>query len=454
MSNFSADLKSQSKHPGSSLVRKGNPFSFLWRSPWTARVGFRYLRGKKQSRFLSLITLISIGGVALGVTAMVVVLSVMGGFESELRKRLMTSDLHILVTPTVRLEGFDQGYIPDSEDLRNKVEKLERRLGKELVALWPVVSAEAILKSGRKVGGVVIKGVTDERLERMKSQIVETADPLLLRVPDPSGSGEQIRLPGLYVGKELANEMHLLVGDQATLISPTETEGPLSSVPRMKRFVIEGIYQSGIPEQELQVAFTRAPGVRSFLRKSGVVSSLELTLNNFENAPELGSWVRESLPGFRVQDWIEMNGRLFGSLRLERMAMFIILAFIVVVASFNIVTTLTLMVLEKKKEISILRAMGARTGEVAAIFVAEGIFIGVIGVGSGTALGLLLCGVLKRWEFIQLPDIYYDRTLPVVVDPILILLVAVAATLIVLAACLYPSRRASQIEPIEGIRFG
>jgi len=417
-------------------------------------VGYRYLRGKKQSRFLSLITLISIAGVALGVTAMIVVLSVMGGFESELRKRLMTSDLHILVHPTDQVPSFDQGYITDSDPLRASIGRIEQSLGSELVALWPVISTEAILKSGRKVSGVVVKGVTDERLDRMKGQIVETADPLLLRVPDPQGSGESVRLPGLFVGRELAQEMHLLVGDQATLISPTETEGPMSSVPRMKRFVIEGIYETGIPEQELQVAFARAPSVRSYLRKSGVITNFELTVRDFERAPIIAREIQKQLPAFRVQDWMQMNGRLFGSLKLERTAMFIILAFIVVVASFNIVTTLTLMVLEKKKEISILRAMGARMGEVAAIFLSEGIFIGVLGVGGGTVSGLALCGVLKRWEFIQLPDIYYDRTLPVLIDPVLVILVAIAATLIVLTACLYPSRRAARIEPIEGIRFG
>ena len=417
-------------------------------------MGYRYLRGKKQSRFLSLITLISIAGVALGVTAMIVVLSVMGGFESELRKRLMTSDLHILVHPTDQVPSFDQGYITDSDPLRASIGRIEQSLGSELVALWPVISTEAILKSGRKVSGVVVKGVTDERLDRMKGQIVETADPLLLRVPDPQGSGESVRLPGLFVGRELAQEMHLLVGDQATLISPTETEGPMSSVPRMKRFVIEGIYETGIPEQELQVAFARAPSVRSYLRKSGVITNFELTVRDFERAPIIAREIQKQLPAFRVQDWMQMNGRLFGSLKLERTAMFIILAFIVVVASFNIVTTLTLMVLEKKKEISILRAMGARMGEVAAIFLSEGIFIGVLGVGGGTVSGLALCGVLKRWEFIQLPDIYYDRTLPVLIDPVLVILVAIAATLIVLTACLYPSRRAARIGPIEGIRFG
>jgi lipoprotein-releasing system permease protein len=449
--SFSKSEKRSSK----SLIRRGNALSFLWRSPWTTRIGFRYLRGKKQSRFLSLITVISILGVALGVTAMVVVLSVMAGFESELRSRLMVSDLHVLVTPTDQVEGFDQGYIEDGETLRNRWDGARRALGREVVSVAPIVSAEAILKSGRKVSGVVVKGVGEERLTQLKPQVIETAPAELLSVPLEGGApGERTRLPGLIVGRELATEMRLMPGDQATVISPTDTDGPMSSVPRMKRFVIEGVYQSGIPEQELQVVYTQAPAVRSFLKRANVLSSYEISVRNFEQADRIADQLRKLFPGYRIQDWMQMNARLFGSLKLERTAMFVILAFIVIVASFNIVTTLTLMVLEKKREISILRAMGARMGEVASIFLAEGIFIGVIGVSGGLGLGLFLCFLLRRWEFIQLPDIYYDRTLPVSVDPLSVVLIGLAAVIIVLAACFYPSRRAAQVEPLDGIRFG
>jgi lipoprotein-releasing system permease protein len=149
-----------------------------------------------------------------------------------------------------------------------------------------------------------------------------------------------------------------------------------------------------------------------------------------------------------------MNSHLFASLRLERIAMFVILAFIIVVASFNIVTTLTLMVLEKKREIAILKAMGARHGQVAAIFLSEGILIGVLGIGGGVGLGLFLCSILKRYEFITLPDIYYDRTLPVTFNGWYYVGVAVCALLIVVGACLYPSRRAARLNPLDGIRFG
>jgi lipoprotein-releasing system permease protein len=422
----------------------------LWQSPWASWVGFRYLKSKKNSRFLSFITVISILGVALGVTAMIVVLSVMDGFEAELKKRLMSSDLHILVMPQPEVPGFERGFVP-AETLEGTEAAKFIRTHPEILSFWPMVSTEAILKTGRKVTGVVLKGVTAERLARLKAQVTESAESqMLVQREGP----ETIRLPGVFVGQELAFELGVIPGDRVTLISPTEAEGPLAAVPRLKRFVVEGIYHSGLPEQELHTVFTADSAARSFLRKAGVVSSWEMTLKRFDDAPKIASEIKKRAPTLKVQDWIQLNSHLFASLRLERISMFIILAFIIVVASFNIVTTLTLMVLEKKREISILKAMGARHGQVAAIFLAEGLFIGVLGVGGGVFFGALICSVLRRYEFITLPDIYYDRTLPVTFDPVYYALVSVAAVLIVIAACLYPSRRAARLNPLDGIRFG
>jgi len=225
-------------------------------------------------------------------------------------------------------------------------------------------------------------------------------------------------------------------------------------VPRLRRYVVEGLYHSGHPEQELQMVYTSQKAVWSFMRRSDVVSQWELTVDDFDKAPMVAHALRENLSGFLVQDWMQLNAHLFASLQLERVSMFVILAFIIVVASFNIVTTLTLMVLEKKREIAILKAMGARHGQVAAIFLSEGILIGTLGVGGGALFGLAICSLLRRYEFIQLPDIYYDRTLPVSFDPKYYILVSLCALLIVLAACLYPSRRAARLHPLEGIRFG
>jgi lipoprotein-releasing system permease protein len=422
----------------------------LWQSPWTSWVGLRYLKSKKNSRFLSFITLLSVLGVTVGVTAMIVVLSVMDGFEAELKKRLMSSDLHVLITPKMDAPGFDAGFVPkNSLDNTGITEMLKGE--RDVLSFWPIVSTEAILKSGRKVTGVVFKGVTEERMARLKSQLTESADKQMLVSREGAGT---TRLPGVFIGQELAYEMGVIPGDQVTFISPTETEGPLESVPRLKRYVIEGVYHSGLPEQELHTVFAPEAAVRSFLRRQDAVSQWEISVKNFENAPDIAKKVRALAPDFKVQDWIELNAHLFASLRLERISMFIILAFIIVVASFNIVTTLTLMVLEKKREISIMKAMGARHGQVAAIFLAEGVLIGGLGVGSGILLGGFLCSILRRYEFIQLPDIYYDRTLPVTFDPRYYIGVTVCAVLIVLAACLYPSRRAARLNPLDGIRFG
>lgn len=423
----------------------------LWLSPWTGWVGFRYLRSKKNSRFLSFITTLSILGVCIGVTAMIVVLSVMDGFEAELKKRLMSTDLHVLVLPTTQVPGFEQGFVPQSSlDVEGLRQALARH-GIVVTSFSPVVSTEAILKSGKHVAGVSVKGVGPGRMKRLNSQITEAADPeMLFQRQGP----DMVRLPGIFVGQELAYEMGLMPGDPVILISPTEKEGPLSSVPRLKRYVVEGIYHSGLPEQELHTVYSSDRAVRAFLRRAGVVSRWEIAIRDFSDAPDAADLIRVEAPRFKVRDWMQLNSHLFQSLRLERSAMFVILAFIIVVASFNIVTTLTLMVLEKKKEISILKAMGARHGQVAAVFLAEGILIGGAGVGGGVALGLICCLFLREFPIIQLPDVFYDRTLPVTFDARYYIGIAVCAVIIVLAACLYPSRRAAKLHPLEGIRFG
>ena len=422
----------------------------LWASPWTRWIGGRYLRSKKNTKFLNFITWLSIGGIGIGVCALIVVLSVMDGFERELKKRLMSSDLHILATPRLEAKGVERGRLATDSKVDESVQAWVRRRD-SIEAAWPILSTEAILKSGRKVSGVVVKGVSEARLERLRRQVTEMAEPSLLVEED---GADHIRLAGVFIGQELAHEFGIIPGDRITLISPTETEGPMSSVPRMKRFVVEGVYKSGLPEQELHTVFSPVKNVQAFLRKADVITQYEVTLKTFELAPALAGELRGILGDWEVKDWVQMNSHLFAALKLERFAMFTVLAFIVIVASFNIITTLTLMVLEKKREISILKAMGARNGQVAAIFLAEGLGIGLRGVVGGTAAGLALCAFLKRYEIIQLPEVFYDRTLPVSFQPGVYVLIGVLTLLIVLLACQYPSRRAARLAPLQGIRSG
>ena len=422
----------------------------VFRKPWTIWIGLRYLRSKRSSRFLGMITWISILGVLIGVTAMIVVLSVMDGFEGQLKQRLFSSDVHVLIQPTKQLPEFSEGRVPSGhlpEIWRTRFQK-ENHLIK---AFWPVLSTESILKSSRTISGVVVKGVETEQAQAIKMKFVETAEPQLLVKHE---GVETIRLPTVWVGQELANEMGLIPGDEVTLISPTETEGPLSSVPRVKKFIIEAIYRSGYVDQELHTVFTPIQNVKSFLRIQDGISAWELTLNDPEVASDLSKTLKRELAGYKIQDWIEMNGHLFASLKLERLSMFIILVFIVIVASFNIVSILSLLVLEKKKEISILKSLGAENADVAAIFLSQGLLIGGFGVLMGLGLGGVLCLILRRYEIIELPDIYYDRTLPVTFNPSYYFWVSVSAFAIVIIASLYPSQKAGKLTPMEGIRLG
>lgn len=421
------------------------------KSTWAVWVGMRYLRSKKNSRFLSFITLLSVGGVAIGVTAMIIVLSVMDGFESQLKKRLGAGDLHVLITPTVTVDGFRQGFVPDTAISAETI-KSWTKADLPIAGAWPVVATEAIFRLGSKVTGVVVKGVGTDRLERLKANVVERAESSMLLRADENG--EKVPMPTLIVGQELANNLGVIPGDQVSLISPTETDGPMQAIPRMKKFVIEATYSIGVPEQELHTVYTSAQNVRAFLRRNSIVSSWEITARNIDDAPQIARAISPQLENFKVQTWMQLNAHLFASLQLERIAMFVILAFIVVVASFNIVTTLTLMVLEKTREISIIRAMGAQGNEVGAVFLAEGLLIGGVGIVLGNILGWVVCMSLSRWEFIKLPDIYYDTSLPVTFNGAYYAGISLIAFFIVIFACVFPARRAAALNPLDGIRFG
>lgn len=406
------------------------------RSNWPFWISFRYLKSKKNSRFLSFITFVSIFGVGLGVASMIIVLSVMDGFESELKKRLMQGSVHVLIRPTIHVTQYNAGKVPENavniSEIQSKVDFIQE--------IWPVLSTEVILKTGRKVKGVTLKGVTSNHLKTLKI--------------NQNKIKEIVIENGIWLGQELSYELGLQEGSSISLISPTEMEGPFQNIPRIKNYSIQEIYHSGLTDQELNTVYASEDLVQSFLKKKEKqVSQWEIVVSDFSLAPQVAKKVKGLIsPLFEVKDWVQLNSSLFSSLRLERIAMFIILLFIVVVASFNIVTTLTLMILEKRKDLSILRAMGARNSDIQMIFLSEGLWIGGVGITGGVTFGFFVCFLLRRYQFIQLPDIYYDRTLPVTFLPEYYFLVSLCAALIVLGACLYPSQRAASLSPLDGIR--
>ncbi len=406
------------------------------------KVGFRYLKAKKSSSFLSLITVISVGGILVGVLTLIVTLGVMSGFESELKNRLFQAETHVLIEPknsqyfeadpsgatVAEISGYDQ----------------------RIQSVTQVLQAEAIVRTGKKVAGALLKGVDQKQLEWVEGVTQEKSDPEYL-----NGFANSERV---YLGQELAFNLGAATGDRITVVSPVESEGPFGAIPRVKQFVIAGIYKTGVPDQEIHTIFLPISGVESFLKRDKILSQIEIKLSELSDSEEVASKLSEKLSNiekysnFHVRSWQELNEHLFRSLKLERIAMFSILLFIVIVASFNIMSTLTMMVIEKKKSLSILRAMGATPKQISNIFIWEGIAIGITGVGLGLILSLFISFILKSYQVVELPEYYYDRTLPVVVDPVAISFICLSALIIVFLGSIIPSKKASLMTPLEGIR--
>lgn len=412
---------------------------------WSAFVAYRLLLSKSRSSFLSFITLISIGGLIVGVSALIVVLSVMDGFEVQLKKRLLSTDLHLMISPK-------NGERVLKQSLQESSLAKYLQVSSGVTRVTPVLEVEGILKSEKKMSGILLKGVSDEALTQLKEKLVETRILGLDNESHSTADSKEVSTSQLFLGQELAYQLGVIPGEIVTLISPIEMDGPFSNIPRMKKFVVEGIYRLGLPEIEMHQAYISERSAYSFIREANVVSHYEVVTQDLEFAENLRKKLNKMESPFIAKDWVQMNAHLFASLKLERFGMFLGLLFIVIVASFNIITTLTLMVMEKKKEISILKAMGARDQDVGRIFLLEGAFIGGVGVSGGLMIGLLICFILKKYEFITLPDVYFDRTLPVSILPHYYFGIVLITFIIVLLASIYPSIRASRITPIQGIR--
>ncbi len=394
-------------------------------------VGVRFLTSRSRSSVLSVISALSVLGVAVGVMAMVIIISVMSGFESEMKARLFQAEHHLRIEDERGMVAVDEGLAIKAREAYSGMRELE-----------PVLQVEAVYRSGKRIAGGVIKGVRGAAWERVRGKVTEWAAPSFVR----EGQAR------LLLGAEMAFELGVAVGDTVTLVSPVETDGPLGMAPRMKTFVVEGIYKSGVPEQELHVGFSPVHDVESFIRKAGVATHYEGLVARLEDAPEAATAVAARFgASYRVRSWQQLNEHLFASLQLERAAMFCMVGFIVLVAAFNILSMLAMTVLEKKKGVSILRAMGATQEQVRRIFLWESLTIGTLGASLGATLGCVVCWVLRKYPLIELPDYYYDRTLPVLVQPVTVAGIVIAAISIVLLGGMVPARKAMAVTPLEGI---
>ena len=403
-------------------------------------IGRRYLRYRKRHAFISLITFLSIAGVTLGVMALIIVIAVMAGFEADLKNRILGVESHVVV---MRMGGAFSDYAEVQTRLKQKP---------DIVATTPFIYSQAMLRSAGGMSGAVIRGIDPQTAPK----VIRNLDSLSLLTSENDLAKGTPSHPGIILGRELARSLGVLRGDIVYLISPNGSLGPAGHIPTMKRFVLRGYFESGMHEYDSSLGFIALPVAQKLLRMGDSVTGIELKVDDIYHADRIAEEIRSQLgPGYWVRDWMQMNRNLFSALKLEKTAMFIILTLIVLVAAFNIASSLIMMVMQKTKDIAILKTMGATDGSIRRIFVFKGMVIGTIGTFLGVTLGFIACMLLKKYKFIELPgDVYYITKLPVLLNGLDVSMIAVAALVICYLATLYPARQASKLDPVEAIRYG
>ncbi len=413
--------------------------------PYETLIGLRYLRSKRRGAVVSLITLISSGGVALGVMALIIVLSVMSGFERDLRDKILGTTAHVV------LLQFGEEGVTQAEALLPRVGQLPHVTGAA-----PFTLHQVMLTSRRGVRGAVLRGIDPKR----EGQVTDLAR----NMKQGSLDALQSANAGIILGKSLAAAVGVGVGDSVNVVSPVGGGvTPLGMAPRVKQFTVVGLFEAGMYEYDAGLAYITIPAAQAFFRMGTSVSGIEIKLDDIYEARQVGRQLQEELGfPFYTQTWMEMNKNLFSALKLEKTVMFVILVMIVLVAAFGIISTLTMVVMEKTREIAILKSMGATAGGIMRIFMVDGIVIGAVGTLLGVLGGLLvtinLDGIVSFAEqtfgINAFPgDVYFLDKLPHQINTPDIVAVVVVSLVISFLATLYPSWQASRLNPVEALRY-
>jgi lipoprotein-releasing system permease protein len=410
-------------------------------------IGLRYLRAKRQEAFVSLITVIATLGVAIGVMTLNVVLSVMTGFEEDLRDRILGFNPHILVL----------SYSGRVEDHTRVLERIRDVPG--VVAAAPFIYGQGMVSTPDLVVGVLLRGIdpSSEQTIDFRRHLASGAIADLDALHPVAGGGAEtngVRLPGIILGKELARRLDVGRGAPISLVSPVSVPTLIGMVPRVKRFVVVGLFESGMSEYDGVLAYIGLAEAQRFFQFGSGVTGLEIRAADLYAAGRVGKRMTERLEfPYYVRDWMELNHTLFSALKLEKTVYFVVLLLIVLVAAFNIVAMLVMVVMEKRKDIAILKSMGATRAGIASIFLSKGLVIALVGTVLGNAAGYAACWMLRRYEFDLPPGVFYVSSLPVRVYPEYFALVTLCSLAICLLAALYPARQAAALVPVEIIRY-
>ncbi len=397
---------------------------------WT--VALRHLRSRRKHAFVSIITVISVLGVMVGVAALITVISVMSGFSSYMQDRILGTTSHILITGVTGIEN--------SRDIIARVKDLDG-----VIAAAPYVMGQSLLKVEGDVTGVVVRGIDPVQ----EAGVTDLANNMT------EGTLRDLDDDGIIIGVELARQRGLSIGDRITLVSPSEISSPFGMVPLMENFVVRGIFDTGMYEYDTGLVLVTTRAAQSFFDLGEAVTGVAVKTDDVYMTHQIADRIQKDLGySYWVRDWREMNQNLFSALKLEKITMFIILVLIIVVAAFNIIGTLILVVMEKGREIAILKAMGATRKNIGRIFMLEGLIIGLGGTVLGLILGLGLCYILATYQFVELPaSVYYVTTLPVKVQLLDVSAICLAAVAVSFTATVYPARRASLLNPVEILRY-
>ncbi len=399
----------------------------------------RYFKAKQKQRFISLISLISMAGVMVGVMALIIVLGTMTGFTDSFRAKILGINSHIVIQ---RIGGVMRNY----SALGSKVAKIPH-----VTATTPYVYSQTMISSGAGGTGAVLRGIdpqTAGAVLNIEQHITEGSLAGLISAADTQ------RVPGILLGSELAKQLHVAMDDRVRLISPAGPLTPMGVIPKMMACRVIGIFETGMYEYDSALSYVSIPTAQKFLDLENTVHGIEVKVHDIFQAHSIAKAIEKEIGiTYVAKDWMRMNKNLFSALQLEKTALFVIVTLVVLVAAFNIVSMLIMVVMEKNKDIAILKSMGATAGNIMRIFIYEGLIIGITGTLLGIVGGLSACELLSRYQFIRLPDVYPLSTLPVKVLPLDVTIIAVSAILITFLATIYPSWQASRVDPAVALRY-